>query len=124
MFKPSDYPMVCKWWESWGWPAIQLGDLPETGLIVSNGGVDIYAAFLYKTDSNICWFDWFVGNKEATKEQRAGGLEFLVEGGRALAETMGYKKLFSSVRAPSVMNALEKCGFSKEHSMTNFVGVV
>jgi hypothetical protein len=94
-------------------------------LIAVNGKEDIYAAFLYKTDSDICWFDWFVGNKEAKKENRKGGLNFLIKEGATIAKQMGFSKVFCSVRHESVTKALSTEGFIEtDKNMTNFVGII
>lgn len=124
-FRPEDYEMVCGWWDMWDWPNIPLESLPQTGFIVENEGVETYAAFLYRTDSDICWLEWFVGNKKASKKQREGCLEFLLEKSADFAREAGFKKIFCSVMNSSLMAKMEKVGFVKtETNMTNYIGVL
>jgi hypothetical protein len=124
MFTDSDYEMVCGWWKSWGWPSIPLSTLSKTGIIVENE-VPVCAAWVYQTDSDTCLIEWFISNKSATKAQRAGCLEVLIDACKDIAKTMGYAKAFCSVRNQNLIKKLEAAGIhAGEDNMVNMVGVL
>ena len=121
-YTDADYPTVSKWWESWGWPVLPASSLPELGIIVENE-VPICAAWIYRTDSDLCWIEWFISNKEATKEQRAGCVDELIRACSITAKEMGFRIAFVSVKQPNLMKRLEHSGFEKtDTNMTNFIG--
>lgn len=124
-FSEEDYSMVCTWWEDWRWPLIPLQSLPKTGVIVSNGEKDICAAWIYKTDSNLCWIDWFISDRHASRQERKGTIELLIQICKGVAKDMGFDVAFCSVRNQSLIKKIESAGFiGKEEAMTNFIGVL
>lgn len=124
-YQPDDHKMVAGWWEQWGWPVLPPESLPETGFIISNDGHDVCAAWLYRTDSNIGWLEWYITNKKAPKQARAGSLEYLLEVGSSIARSMGFRVLFSGVNHQSLIRKLEQAGFSQtETGVTNFIRVL
>ncbi len=124
-FTEDDYAMICSWWESWKWQPIPITSLPKTGIIVSNGGVDVCAAFLYKSDSAICWLEWFISNPQAKREQRKGSIEYLIDVSADVAREYGFSMILCSLKHENLMRKVEDAGFVRtETGMTNFIGVV
>ena len=123
----EDYNDLCEWWIQWDWPAVPVDSLPNTGLIVENEGVKICAAFIYRTDSDICSPEWYISNKEAPRELRKGAIEFLIEAVAKEAKAQGFKKMFMSVEPNGpLLDKLLGNGFDKrvETKMVNMVKVL
>lgn len=120
----KDYPTAHKWWKEWKhWEPIPADLLPETGIVVSKFGEDVCMAWLYKTDSNLCWIDWFISNRYATKSARQGAIEHLIDSLVREAKTLGYRVIFSSVRNKNLINKLLRAGFDEnlDKNMTNLI---
>ena len=122
----QDYDMLCEWWGAWEWPALPMSFLPETGIIVSNGGEDVAAAFLYKTDSCVCWAENFVSNKDAKRENRKGSIEYLIEVLTKEAKESGFSLMMSSIQHKGLIDKLIKGGYNSEYesNMSNLVKVL
>jgi len=123
----NDYSDLCDWWASWDWPALPISSLSTTGIIVENNGEKICAAFLYRTDSDICSPEWFISNRYASKEARKGAVEFLIDALETEAKRQGFKFMFASVVDESnILKKLLDKGFSKrlEKQMVNIVKVL
>ena len=126
LYEPAkDYAMLCGWWDAWGWEAIPQNLLPKYGLVIKNEGVDTYAAFIYRTDSGLCLFDWFVSNKNAPVKLRRGGLDFLIKEGKGLAKRLGFAAVWCSVNDKGLIKKLETNGIDpNDTNMTNLLGVL
>lgn len=111
----DDYATVSKWFESWGWPPMPKQFLSTTGIIVSNGGVDICAAWLYKTDSAACWAEHYISNREAPKELRGGAVQFLIEKLIEEGKNKGFQLMMSSVKQKGLIKKLLDAGCHKEY---------
>lgn len=77
--KDMFYDTLCEWWADWKFPAVAITSLPERIFVVSNDGVDLYAIPVYFGDSDLCWIGFVTGNKNSTKVQRDGALEYLLD---------------------------------------------
>ena len=60
--KETDYKELYNWWGEWGLPQHHQNVLSENGLIISIDGVNIASAFIYSTDSYICWLEHLTSN--------------------------------------------------------------
>lgn len=122
----QDYDMLCEWWKSWNWAALPQVCLPKVGIIVSNGGEDVAAAFLYKTDSCVCWAENFISNKAAKRENRKGSIEYLIEVLTQEAKDSGFILMMSSINHKGLIDKLLKCGYNPEYetNMSNLVKVL
>ena len=124
-YSPKDYDMVSEWWRAWGWPVIPPESLPEYGVVVESDGQPVCAAWVYRTDTNICLLEWFISDRRASKAKRKGSVELLIEGGKQLGRALGYTKVFSNVRNQSLIKKLENSGMQRtDTGMTNFMGDV
>ena len=97
LYKPEDYPTIYKWWLDWGWEPFPEIAIPENGIVVYEGDVELAASFIYKTDSCVCWAENFIANKRAPRELRKGAVEFLIESTLDHAKEMGFSIVMSSV---------------------------
>jgi hypothetical protein len=77
--KDTFYDTLCEWWTDWKFPVVAITSLPERIFVVSNDGVDLYAIPVYFGDSDLCWIGFVTGNKNSTKAQRDGALEYLLD---------------------------------------------
>lgn len=77
--KDTFYDTLCEWWADWKFPVVAITSLPERIFVVSNDGVDLYAIPVYFGDSDLCWIGFVTGNKNSTKSQRDGALEYLLD---------------------------------------------
>lgn len=124
-FESEDYPMICQWWDDWNFQKMPEQALSKRGFIVSQGGEDICAAWLYSSDSVICWVEFYVANKKASRKNKKGAFAFLIEAIAKDARKLGFSIMFSSVKNISLMNRLEKSGFQvADEGMTNLIKVL
>lgn len=124
-YTPEDHALVAGWWRDWDWPVMPPESLPPTGFIISNDGYDVCAAWLYRTDSNIGWLEWYITNKAAPKAAKAGAIEYLIEAASILAKSAGMGVLFSGVNHRNLIKKLESSGFAQtETGVTNFIKVL
>ena len=103
---PDDYEVLAKWWKQHDWPVVPLNYLPLIGLMVDSCA----AGFLYKTDSTIAWIEWIVGDGEVDKVKRRTAVVELVKQLVIVAQSLGYKAVFSSTNKTSLKEAYLKCG--------------
>jgi hypothetical protein len=116
------YPIVSDWWARRKWPVIPTESLTPNGIIVQNGDNYICAAWLYKTDSNLCWMEFFIGSPDASKRNLSNGLDMLIESLTALAKNMGFKFIFTSMSHKGLLGRMKKHGFNAMDSgMTNLI---
>lgn len=125
-YKPEDYSMLTQWWESWSWGAFPEAALPATGIIISNEGVDVAAAFLYKTDSCVCWAENYISSKEAPRNLRRGAIEFLIKRMMVEAKEQGFAIMMSSVQHSGLIKKLIEAGCEEEYEtgMSNLMKVL
>ena len=97
--KETDYEELRGWWEEWGLPQHHSDVLSENGLIISIDGVNIASAFIYSTDSYICWLEHLTSNKKSwlllSPEQRIEVLDKLGEAIFEKAKAMGFRLAFT-----------------------------
>lgn len=121
-YEPSDYPLVCEWWNAWKhWQPLPASALPPRGIIVSVDDIPTMAAWLYLTDSTFALIEWFISNPTA-KKQRGEALALLIEQLVLLAARHGARHVASTVRNQHLIRALKAQGFGgEEATMTNLV---
>lgn len=97
--KETDYEELRGWWEEWGTPQHHSSVLSENGLIISIDGVNVASAFIYSTDSYICWLEHLTSNKEVwltlSVEKRLDTLNKLGDAVFEQAKEMGFKLAFT-----------------------------
>lgn len=124
-YQPEDHALVAQWWKAWEWPVMPPESLPPIGFIISNEGHDVCAAWLYRTDSNIGWLEWYITNKSAPKSAKTGAIEYLIEIASETALQIGLGVLFSGVNHKNLIRKLESSGFKQtETGVTNFIKVL
>lgn len=102
LYKPEDYETVAGWWKEWGWPPILEGHLPKIGVIVDGKA----AAWLYQTDSDVAFLEWFVTSKE--REGREEAKSAVIQALTGIAKELGYKSVFSFVRNQHLIKTFQR----------------
>jgi hypothetical protein len=122
----DDYGTLSKWWIDWDWAVLPPALLPKIGIIVSNGGEDVAAAFLYKTDSCVCWAENFISSRTSKRENRQGAIEFLVKVLSEVAKENGFSIMMSSIQHEGLIKKLLNCGYNPQYetNMSNLVKVL
>lgn len=105
------YIKVCEWWKAHNFPILPPDFLPFEGYIISKDDIELYAVFLYVTDSSVCWLTFPVSNPEATHEQKEGAMEQLFKDVAEDAKKEGFKFMFTTSPLPQVQKALLGAGF-------------
>ena len=97
--KETDYKELYNWWGDWGLPQHHPDVLSENGLIISRNGINIASAFIYSTDSYICWLEHLTSNKKAwlllSQKEKLDVLNKLGDAVFERAKEMGFKLAFT-----------------------------
>lgn len=105
------YPVLEYWWQSHGFTPVGIEVLPQQVFVVSKGDTPIYSMFLYETNSKLCWIAWQLANPEATKEDKSGGLDFLVKEVTRYAKEKGSVLAFTTSPVKPVQDSLLGAGY-------------
>ena len=108
----EDYEdVLVKWWKDWGWEPPPLDFLPETGLIISKGNVDICAGFLYLTNSKVALTEFVVSNKDYKESDRGEAIDFLLDCILELANQNGCKYAHVILKNKSLLQKYKRAGY-------------
>lgn len=116
------YNIACKWWGFWKFPAPPIEFLPDNMLCAYNKETPICIAFLYRTDSQISWLEFVVANNEASKADRANGIELVLSSAKILASALGFGSIFTTSKNQSLNKKLENKYTKTDEGVTHFVG--
>lgn len=105
--KTSFYDTLVKWWSDWGFPIVGLSSLPERIFIVSHDDTDLYAVPVYVGDADICMIGFITGNKQSSKEQRTGSLDYLLDKIETCMKYNGYNVVLTISGVPSLKKLFE-----------------
>ena len=102
MLEYRDYDnILVKWWKDWRWVAPPREMLPEDGtggLMVTKGGKDICAGFIYFTNSKTAWSEWIISDFFYREEDRDEALVFLINALTETGRAKGMKFVFTIVK--------------------------
>lgn len=104
----AHYMDVASWWKEEGWPVMPLNFLSANGLVCYWGDEPAMAAWVYRTDSDFCLFEFIVANPKIRKDKRANCFRELFKSGKILAKEMGFKTMLVMARNDSLISRLEK----------------
>ncbi len=121
-FDPSThFETIGSWWTAQGWPVIPLSHLPRTGIVVLVDGKPAAAAWIYKTDSAICWLEWVVADPQVRGELRSSVLSVLISTGKIVAKSLGFDEAFMTIKHDSLGKRIQAHGFvARDEGATNF----
>lgn len=115
LLKDEDYPVLCEWWADNNFPAPPKEMLPQNGLggvMITKKGIDICAGFIYTTNSKIAWMEFIVANYNYREKDRKEAIMLLIDNLCYIAQNLGFKAVFSSVKNPFLINHFKNSGFS------------
>lgn len=114
--------LALSWWEFWKFTPPPLEYLPQNMLCAYNGEGPACIAFLYQTDSSLCWLEWIVADHKRSKEDRALAVEMVISSMKILASALGFSAIFTSSKNQSLNKKLEKKYQKSDEGVTHFVG--
>ena len=119
----EDYPLLCKWWEHFGWPPVLPAMLPKsTGVMVWKGDRPILASFLYlPREGCIAWMEWTVANPESSSEDRQAALELCLSWFKEIARSSGVYSIYTNTPVKKFGERLEKAGFQRTDEGVNYI---
>lgn len=110
-----DYDVLCKWWKDWRWTPPVKEFLPENGIggiMVSHHGYDIFAGFIYFTNSAVCWSEFIISDFYfKDKDLRSEALNILITELNEIAMSRGYKFMYTVVKNKNLETAYKASGF-------------
>ena len=112
----SDYEQLTEWWSHWGWkfpPLVEfLPDNGTSGFMISDGGVDICAGFLYKmSNAPIGWFTFPISNPSIRGNTRKEAMTLLITEIENEAKECGIKYIYSCLRNQSMIERQKEQGY-------------
>ena len=114
--KESDYDdILVGWWSQWRWIAPAKDMLPQNGaggIMISKGGEDICAGFVYFTNSKTAWIEYIISNPGyKNREDRKNALNMLINVLSVYVEQEGYKYIYTSLKNKHLIDRYADCGF-------------
>lgn len=112
----SDYDQLTEWWIGWNWKYPPLKEfLPDNGtcgFMISEGGVNICAGFLYKmSNAPIGWFTFPISNPIIRGDERKDALGLLIVEIEKEAKECGIKYIYSCLRNQSMIERQKEQGY-------------
>lgn len=106
------YSELKEWWSAWRFTAPSIDMLPKNVFVISYGGINICAGFLYQTGTSIHWMEYIVSNFEIKeRELRRDAIMKLLMVISETSKRIGGSVIFSSLRNESLMNHMKAAGF-------------
>lgn len=113
----TDYPMVCDWWISHGWPPVCQTFLPAVGVIIELDGKPVAAGWLkMESTTPLAMPEWLVTNPENRDRDSIHALSELLEQLKAIAKAQGRTQLFAACKQDSLARLYCRHGFTKSDS--------
>lgn len=108
IYEPSKHKdQLIKWYKQWGWSLEILEMMPTTGLIVEG----VCACFIYETNSNICFIESLISDRDVSSEEKDEYLDKMLEVVFHMAKEKGFKYIKGDTRYPKVEERAVKHGF-------------
>jgi len=102
------------WWKDWGFDVAPIGFLPDCGIMVASDGIDVCAAFMYTTNSNVAWISWIISDKNyRIKPNRKNALTFLIDDISRAAKEFGFEYCYINFDNAHLIPICEELGFVK-----------
>lgn len=114
-YSNDDYEMICHWFEQRGFNPPTRSLLPLTGAIAS----DAACGFLYCTDSDVAFIDFYITNPEVDVSTRATALKDVTQHLIRWAKEMEYTVIMANTQKRSIENLAIEHGFKNigKHSV-------
>lgn len=105
------YDTAKEWWSKHSFPFIHISFLPVNVFVVSDNDQDLYCMFFYHTDSALAYLAYPISNLEASKKEREGGFEFLLNEMEKYALKEGYYLTYTTSPLKVVQDTLLNLGY-------------
>jgi hypothetical protein len=122
-YSEKDYMVIAPWWTAHGFPEVPITMLPKSGVVITDEGKPVAAAWLYMSNSNgVAMMEWVVTNPENTPKQSVSAIRCLVGAVREMAKNCGYSFILAAAKQPSLIRLFERGGFMKtDEGMTHLL---
>lgn len=107
----QDYDLLSDWLKGHNKPVLDKGLYSDLGLMVSHGNIDLVAAFLFTTNSDICLIENFISNPKSLKFERREAINILIQKLVEKAKEFKSKLIFTSLDLNSLIQSFEKQEF-------------
>lgn len=111
----SDYDLLSKWWNDWGWTPVEKDMLPANGtggLMIEKDGEPILAGFIFWTNAKWAILDYIVSDKTSSPRHRQHCLESLIVFAEEMVERADYKYLYSFTQHTGLIKTHKKFGWN------------
>jgi hypothetical protein len=127
MYRPDDYPVIVKWWESRGIAAIPAHVLHPCGVVVEDGEHRLLgAAWLYQDNAtSMAWIGWPILSTEVHCRHVLRVFDVLLGGIEAVAKSIGRNVVHAAVDKRSLKKWFAMRGFIvSAENVTSFIKVL
>ena len=124
-YESKDYPKLKEIWGQYPeWTAIPEEMLPKIGVVVENEGKQIIASgFLYQTDSQMCYMEWILANKDFSEFSRGRATSMVVKALINEGKRLKFKTIFTCVKHAGLKRLYARQGLKEtDKEMSNFIG--
>lgn len=119
------YETVCDWWTAHKWPPVRPDVLSDDGIVITSNGAPVSACWLYRSNSSVCWLEFFVVNPKIEKNLRDVCLDLMIVVAIERARFVGASCIFCSIKIPKLIKRLTKNGFEEtDKTMTNMIRIL
>ena len=111
--KETDWPVLHGFWRSKGFPEVDPGFLPPTGVVAvrEQDGTLLCGAFLVKSDTNTASLAFVTGNPSVPSEERSEGLDSVILALVEIAMKAGFALVGVATNVPALQARYERLGF-------------
>lgn len=111
----NDFETLANWWKQYNWVVPNKDFLPQNGLGgmmgLSDTGDCVCAGFLYLTNSGVAWLEYLISNPNYREDNRGEIIDGLIFNLIDIAESKGYKYIFTVAKNDSIKNVFERNNF-------------
>lgn len=109
----TDWPILEGFWRQRGFPPVDIGALPPTGLVaVREDGVLLCGAFLVKSDTNVASLAFVSGNPDVLKDERSEALDSVILALVEIGMKCGFAVVGVATNIPALQARYERLGFA------------
>jgi hypothetical protein len=110
-YKAKDYETICGWFNKRNLNSPTTKQLPKNGAIVD----DLACGFLFITDGDFAYIDFYIANPDSDKDQRSKALQLVTEQLIEWAKYMEYSHImantqFNSIETLAINNGFKNIG--------------
>ena len=120
----TDYDnILVDWWKDWGWESPPKSFLPENGtggFMVYDEDIPVCAGFIYRTNSEVCWVDWIISNKNYRKKpNRSMAIELLINTLTKICKMNGASIAYALIKHRGLIDVYKKLGYVEGDSYSS-----